>query len=177
MLFLSKEASNKDESLKMQMILSMKDHKGESSGGTLECVWRKNGFFGDQRTDLTIVKANFPEKTLVYVNNGSITPVKGGHAMYLDFVILAQILSVANPPPEINLDTYKSQENAVLIYTQLYNTENGLHRGLTKKLVYIILRGDANETFFSYGFDKERSKVFILCKQATIAKHISMHCL
>ena len=159
MLFLSKEASNKDESLKMQMILSMKDHKGESSGGTLECVWRKNGFFGDQRIDLTIVKANFPEKTLVYVNNGSITPVKGGHAMYLDFVILAQILSVANPPPEINLDTYKSQENAVLIYTQLYNTENGLHRGLTKKLGYIILRGDANETFFSYGFDKERSKV------------------
>ena len=97
--------------------------------------------------------------------------------MYLDFVILAQILPVANPPPEINLGTYKFQENEVLIYTPLYNTENGLYRGLTKKLGYITLRDDANETFFSYGFDKERSKVFILCKQATIAKHISMHCL
>ena len=93
------------------------------------------------------------------MNNSSITRVKGGHAMYLDFVSLAQILPVANPPPEINLDTYKFQENEVLIYTPLCNTENGLYRGLTKKLGYIILRGDANETFFSYGFDKERSKV------------------
>ena len=68
-------------------MLSIKDDKGESSS---ERVWRENGFFGNQRTDLTTVKANFPENTLVYVNNGSITPVKGGHAMYLDFVILAQ---------------------------------------------------------------------------------------
>ena len=43
----------------------------------------------------------------------------------------------------------------------LYNTENGLHRGLTKKLGYITLRGDANEQFFSYGFDKERQKLCI----------------
>ena len=138
------------------MMLSMKHDKGESS---TERVWRENGFFGDQRTDLTIVKANFPENTLVYVNNSSITPVKDGHAMYLDFVILAQVLPVANPPPEINLDPYKFQENEVLICTLLYNTENGLYRGLTKKLGYIILRSDANETFFSYSPDKERSKV------------------
>ena len=136
----------------MQMMLSIKDDKGESS---TQPVWRENGFFGNQRTDLTTVKANFPENTLVYVNNGSITPVKGGHTMYLDFVILAQILPAANPPPEINLDTYKFQENEVLIYTLLYNTENGLYRSLTKKLGNIILRGDTNETFFSHGFDKE----------------------
>ena len=135
----------------MQMMLSIKDDKGESS---TERVWRENGFFGNQRTDLTTVKANFPENTLVYVN-GSTTPVMGGHAMYPDFVILAQILPVANPPPEINLDTHKFQENEVLIYTLLCNTENGLYRGLTKKLGNIILRGDTNKTFFSHGFDKE----------------------
>ena len=94
-----------------------------------------------------------------------ITPVKGGHAMYLDFVILAQILPVANPPPEINLDTHKFQENEVLIYTLLCNTENGLYRGLTKKLGNIILRGDTNKTFFSHGFDKEWSKVLYCIKK------------
>ena len=67
-------------------------------------MWRENGFFDDQRTDLTIVKGNFPKNTLVYVHNGTITPVKGGHAMYLEFVILAQIMSVANPPPDLDLD-------------------------------------------------------------------------
>ena len=156
MLFLSKEASNKDESLKMQMMLSMKEDKSESS---TEFVWKENGSCGDQRTDLTIVKANFPEKTLVYVNNRSITPVKGGHATCLDFVILAQILPVVNPPPGLDLDTHKFKDNEVLIYTPLYNTENGLYRGLTKKLGYITLGVDASETFFSYGFDKEQSTV------------------
>ena len=129
MLILSKEAFNKDENFKLQMMLSMKDDKSESQ---TELVWKDNGFFGDQRTDITIVKANFTENPLVYVNNGSITSVKGGHAMYLDFVILAQILPVANPPPGLDLDTHKFQENEVLIYTPFYNTENGLYRGLTK---------------------------------------------
>ena len=129
MLFLSKEAFSKDENFKLQMMLSMKDDKSESQ---TELVWKDNGFFGDQRTDITIVKANFTANPLVYVNNGSITSVKGGHAMYLDFVILAQILPVANPPPGLDLDTHKFQENEVLIYTPFYNTENGLYRGLTK---------------------------------------------
>ena len=52
------------------------------------------------------------------------------------------------------MDTHNLQENDVLIYNLLYNTENGLNRGFTKKLGYITLRGDANETFFSYGFEK-----------------------
>ena len=86
MLFLSKEASNKDVNLKTQMMIAMKEDKAESS---TESIWKENGFFKEQRTDLTIGTSNFPENTLVYVNNGSIWPVKGGHAMYLEFVILA----------------------------------------------------------------------------------------
>ena len=79
---------------------------------------------------------------------------------------MVQILPVANPPPGLDLDTNKFEKNEVLIYTPLYNTENGLYRGLTKKLGYITLRGDANETFFSYGFVKELSKVlYCLSKQ------------
>ena len=75
MLFLSKEASNTDANLKTQMMIAMKEDKAESS---TERIWMENGFFKDQRTDLTIGRFNFPENTLVYVNNGSITPVKGG---------------------------------------------------------------------------------------------------
>ena len=86
MLFLSKEASNKDIDLKTQMMIAMKEDKAESS---TESIWKENGFFKEQRTDLTIGTSNFRENTLVYVNNGSIWPVKGGHAMYLEFVILA----------------------------------------------------------------------------------------
>ena len=134
-MILSKEASNKDVNVKTQMMISMTDSKGESS---TEQVQKKNGFFNDQRTDLTIVKGNFPKNTLVYVNDGTITPVKGGNAMYFEFVILAQIMPAANPSPDLNLDTYKFQEYEVLIYKPLENTENGLYRGL-KKIWDILL--------------------------------------
>ena len=66
MLFLSKEASNKDVNLKTQMMIAMKQDKAESS---TERIWKENGFFKEQRIDLTIGKPNFPENTLVYVNN------------------------------------------------------------------------------------------------------------
>ena len=116
MMFLSKEASNKDVNLKTQMMIGMKEEKGESS---TERLWRENDFFKDQRTGLTIAKCNFLGNTHVYVNNGSITPVKGGHVMYLDFIILVQLLPVANSPPDLDLDTHKFQDNEILIYTQV----------------------------------------------------------
>ena len=136
-MFLSKEATKKNESLKMQTMLSLKDDKGDSS--STEKIWKSNGFFGDQKTNLTIIKANFPENTLVYVNNGSIFAVKGGQtAVYLDYVILAQILPVTNFPD--NLDNYQYKDNEVLLYVPLYNTQNGLYRGIKKSLANIVLR-------------------------------------
>lgn len=76
-------------------------------------------------------------------------------------MILGQILPVPNISSDIDLDTYKYHENEILIYTLLYNTKNWLYRGLKKKKNFFgqpILRGDANEIFFSYGYNKERSK-------------------
>ena len=101
---------------------------------------------------------------MLYINNGSITPVKSGYAIYLEYVILAQVLPVANPPSNIDLDNYKYLHNEVLIFTPLYNTDNGLYRGLKKRLGNIILRGDLNENFFSFGFNKDMSKV-LYCTQ------------
>ena len=89
MMFLLREASNKDERLKMEMMVAS---MAESPEKSTERVWKENGFFGDQRADLTIKKANLPKNTLVYINNHSVTPVKGRHAIYLEYVILAQIL-------------------------------------------------------------------------------------
>ena len=136
-MFLSKEATKKDESLRMQTMLSLKDDKGDSS--STEKIWKSNGFFGDQKTNLTIIKANFPENTLDYVNNGSIFAVKGGQtAVYLGYVVLVQILPVMNFPD--NLDNYQYKYNEVLLYVPLYNTQNGLYRGIKKSLAYIVLR-------------------------------------
>ena len=45
---------------------------------------------------MTILKANFPENSFCYVNQGSLLLVKGGEkAIYLDFVILGQLMPAA----------------------------------------------------------------------------------
>ena len=52
MLYFSKEATNKDNQLKTQMLVSFQDDESKGS----EKVWLESGFFGDQRADLTIIK-------------------------------------------------------------------------------------------------------------------------
>ena len=139
------------------MILSVTDN--ESKGN--EKIWKDFGFFGNQRAELTILKANFPENCLVYVNQGQLSIVKGGEkAIHLDFIVLGQIMPAANADPSINLDTYVCKDNEVIVYCPVYNKSTGLYGGLTKKLGYITLRGDLNERFFSYGYQKEKSSLF-----------------
>ena len=50
MLLLSKEASNEDEQLKTQMLVSFEDNDSKNS----ENVWLKSGFFYGHQSDLTI---------------------------------------------------------------------------------------------------------------------------
>ena len=76
-----------------------------------ENVQKENGFFKEQRTDLTISKPNLTENTLCYVNQGTISPIKGEQTIYLEFVAIDQILSFANPDPKIDLDHYDFKDN------------------------------------------------------------------
>ena len=124
-MLLKKEATNKDQSLKMQMLLSL-DKSDSSNSEKME----KNGFFGDQKFDFTITKPNFPKNTLVYCNQGTVSTLKAGdYAIYLDYVILGQIILASNCP---DLDNYTLKENEVIIYVSLYNTETGHFRDIKK---------------------------------------------
>ena len=129
MLYLSKEASTKDQNLKTQMMMTLND---DNDSQKTETIWKSNGFFKEQRTDFTINKPNFPENTLVYVNQGSISPIKGEQAIYLEFVILGQILPFPNPDLKINLDNHDFKDNKDLLFVLSYNTETGLYQGLKK---------------------------------------------
>ena len=95
MLLLSKEASNKDE-LKTQMLVSFEDDDSKNS----ENVLLESGFFDDRGSDLPIQKAKFPENTLCYVNQGTVSLLKSGEkAIYSEFVVIGQFMTVANADP------------------------------------------------------------------------------
>ena len=126
-MYLSREATEKDRQMKMQMLMTIKNSDSSAS----ESIWLTNGFFGDQRSDLTVSKENFPENTLSYSNQGEITNLKAGDlAIYLDYVVIAQILPASICPP--NIENFKFAENEVLLLLPLYNTENGYFKGLKK---------------------------------------------
>ena len=148
------------------MVLSVTDDESKGS----EKIWKDFGFFGDQRAELTILKANFPENCLVYVNQCQLPIFKGGKkAIYLDFIVLGQIMSAANADPSINCNTYVCKDNEVIIYCPVYNKSTGLYGGLTKELGYITLRGNLNERFFSYGYQKEKSSLFFSSMKSELA--------
>ena len=138
MMYLSREATNKDQSLKMQMLLSLDKDDSNNTENKLEKEW----FFWRP-----INKATFPESTLVYCNQGKISTLKAGdYAIYIDYVVLGQVILGKNCP---DLDNYTLKENKVILYMPLYNTENGFFRGVKKWLAYIMVRGDSDESFFS----------------------------
>ena len=152
-VYLSKEATNKDKSLNAQFLLST--GTGDEKSANTEKKWNKPDFLGDQVADFTIIKVNFPKNTLEYTSQGNITLVKGDLAVYLDYVILGQLIPAMNSPE--NMDEYEWLLNEVKMIIPLYNADSGELLGLEKRLAFIMVRGDQNEAFFSDGYDKSKS--------------------
>ena len=160
-MYLSKEATNKDQSLKMRLLLSSDDKPSLDT----ELIWQWNGYFGGQKGEFTLNKLNFPENTLIYANQGSISTLKcGEHAIYFDYVILGQLIYAKTMSEDF--ENYVCKENEVKLCVPLYNIETGEFKGLQKWLAYIMVRGDEDEMFLSNGFDEDKSNaLYSSCKQ------------
>ena len=155
-MLLSKELTDKDRSMKTQLLIRSQSSDDEKLSG--EKVWKENGFFKDIRPELNLEKVNMPENCLYYVNQAFLSTVKNGDiAMYVQNFIIGQLIFAANQPKDIS--TYKCLPNEVKLLSCVYDLESGEFKGVRQQLAYIILRGDEQEIFFSYGFDKSKSKV------------------
>ena len=153
MLLLSKEMTDKDKSMKTQLLYKSKENKllGER-------IWKQDGFFKHVRAELNLDKVNIPENCLFYVNQGFLTTIKSGETlMYLDNFIIGQLIIAANQPKDI--ETYICSKNEVKLLSCVYDIQSGNFKGIREQVAFIVLRGDADETFLSYGFDKIKSKL------------------
>ena len=160
MLLLSKEMTDKDKSMKTQLLYKVKDQKFVG-----ERIWKENGFFKDVRAELNLDKVNIPENCFVYVNQGFLTTIKSGEiAMYFENFIIGQLLIAASQPKDIT--NYICSKNEVKLLSCIYDIETGIFKGFREQVAFIVLRGDANELFLSYGFEKSKSKLlFSFSKQ------------
>ena len=127
-----------------------------------ELIWKESGFFRDQKGEFTLNKVNFPENTLIYASQGSILSLKGGdYAIYLDYVILGQLICAKNLPKDF--DNYECRADEVKLCVPLYNVETGEFRGFQNWLAYIMIRGDEDKMFLSYGYDEDKCNVLYQC--------------
>ena len=75
MMVLTKEATDKNKSLKTQLTISSKSSEEKISG---ERVWPNEGFFKDTKLELNLETKNIPENSLFYINQLYISTVKNG---------------------------------------------------------------------------------------------------
>ena len=100
MMLLTKKASDKDRSLKTQLLVTSYPAEEKIIG---EKVWKRDGYFRDLRPDLNLEKKNMPENTLYYVNQAFLSTVKNGElAMYNHNFILGQLIVAASQPAHIS---------------------------------------------------------------------------
>ena len=72
---MTREATEKDRSLKTQLVLSTNSQSPVKING--KQVWKEHGYFSDERADFNIEKRNFGENALCYINQGYFSTVKG----------------------------------------------------------------------------------------------------
>ena len=153
-MYLSKEATNKDQSLKMKLLLMTDD---KAAVGT-ELIQKLGRLFGDQKGEFTINKPKFRENTLIYANQRSILTLKGGdHAIYLDYVVLGQLICAKHLSEDF--DNYDCKLDEVKFYVLIYNNKTGEFKGIQNWLVFIRVRGDEDKMYLSYRYDEDKSSV------------------
>ena len=126
MMLLSKEMTDKDRSMKTQLLIRSNDGDDKLSG---EKVWNENGFFKDIRSELNLEKVNMPENSLFYVNQAFISTVKNGDiAMYVQNFIIGQLIFAANQPKDIS--QHECLPNEVKLLSCVYDLETGEFKGV-----------------------------------------------
>ena len=170
---LTKEATDKDRSLKTQLFVSTSSNNDDKISG--ERVWRSDGYFRDVRPGLKLEKRNIPENCLLYNNQALLSTVKNGElAMYNHNFIIGQIIPAANQPDDIS--TYECAPNEVKLYTCIYDINTGEFKGIRESLAYIISRGDGEEVFLSYGCGAAKAKVLYASSKQKIPDAFSANC-
>ena len=157
---LSKELTEADRQISSQVIVAETSDREVNT--TSKKVWQENGFFWDINPDFSIHKRDFPENALTYVNHAYLSMKEGNMIIYCDYVLLGQILPLKNLPE--NLDEALANDETktlVKIFVPEYDRTNGKFLGVKETLGYIMLRNEADETFFTYGYKAEQAN--ILC--------------
>ena len=152
LMSLSREFSDSEKSMRTQCTVSSMEVYGEKH--PCEKVWKNNGYFGEPKTDFVLHKKDFPENSLLYLNQAYISSKDGDPVIYCDYVVLRQLLILKNPEGNEPINS-----SYVKLYSPSYDREQGRFLGIKETLAYIMIRRYEDETFYTYGFDPKKSSI------------------
>ena len=126
-------------------------------------MWKNYGFFGTESCDFSIEKANMPENTLFYINQGYQSYKDGKNVYYNDVYIIAQNMPLALQPKDI--ESYELKDNEVKILRARYDPISGEFLGIEYCVGFITVKNNVDEQFFDYGYNKDSSKLLYSAKK------------
>ena len=100
-------------------------------------LWPQHGYFKHQHADFSLQKANMPEMTLTYLNQGSTIYKNDQKICYGHYFILGQVMPLADSP--FDLSSCELKSNEVKILRPKYNLSDGQFLGLVETLGYLIV--------------------------------------
>ena len=72
---------------------------------------------------------------------------------YADYFLIGQVNKCLNPLED--LQNHKCNDREVIMYRPRYDPVAGPFLGLYETLGYILVRGDSQEHFLDYGYNKQ----------------------
>ena len=122
-------------------------------------------FFADECCDFSLEKANLPENTLFYVNQGYQPYKDGKKCYYNDIYIVAQIMPLAHQPKDI--ESYDCKDDKVKILQKKYDSATGKFLGI-EYCVALTTDNGPEEQFFDSGYVKANSKMLYSTRKSKI---------
>ena len=119
-------------------------------------IWENDGFFQGECSNFNLEKANMPENTLFYVNQGHLSYKDSKKCYYNDIYIIDQKMPLAHRPKDV--ESYECRHDEVEILRTLYDQDTGKFLGLKYCIAMITVRDNPDEQFFDYGYSKSESK-------------------
>ena len=153
-------STENNQSFSTENVASTFENDIGSTEVSWEKVWCNYGLFDARKNDYSMEKVNFSENALIFLNKSYLTVKKNNKMFCCDYFMFGWIIEASTTPQDMS--TYDLKENEVKMVRPRYNNETEEFLGLYETVGYVIVRGLPKEAFFSYGFDKEMSKILYL---------------
>ena len=88
---MTKATTDNDNNISTNIVAATFENQLGSQEVSGKRVWRNFGYFDTRKSDYSMEKVNFPENTLLYINQAFLTVKKNKNIFYCDYYVLGVV--------------------------------------------------------------------------------------